>query len=132
MSFIATEIIDLGSPMIESGDVLLALPWPANHDRIEPDEIPTDPDLFHKWAGTACVEWPPELMAESFRAWLAATTRAEPRDGGERILAFRMVYYRWWILPESEKEARMHRCQVEGSRREYNRREATRIARRGM
>lgn len=122
-----SELTECDAPQVETR-TLLALPLPANLERIAPYEMPTDVVRFKAWGDYACTEWPADLMIDAFNAWLAAATWSQPRDGGAKIEAFRAIYGKWWLLSEDEKEKLMAVSQRESPNRQYNRLQATKRA----
>ena len=99
---------------------LLALPPPANSERIAPDLVPLDPASFKRWAEYACVEWPVDLMKLAFRTWEQMRLK---NSLAEREV-FCSDYSAWWSKAEDEKERMMSDIQFHSNMRSHYRRRA--------
>lgn len=90
--------------VIELEPEMLALPAPANSERVSPDDVPDQPDAFKNWSDWACIEWPIKLMVQACHAW-GGLTQHDETD----FKAFVISYRHWYDLPEMEKEVSAER-----------------------
>lgn len=111
--------------VIELEPERLALPPPANYERIGADDIPTNLYRFDLWSKEAFAEWPVELMVLAAHARWAMVSfnnrlidaAAEAKDMDK----FRVEYAEWLTWPEDKKDR--HAVQ-----RDYRKRSESRAA----